>query len=230
MCSFLHVGNVLFGTDLSSVSLAAGRRSKTPRNRTEVFCPTTGFKKKSSCLIFLLLRYDYTWSTLYISLYLIPDIHVTMFVEANKKHTFLHFMLFTVNVSCNSLTFNSVSHIQTELTSSESLGHQMWMVTVALFPSAGRDPRGMDARGPVAGQRVPMAAGMPGPVPHNMGPNAPPPARPVKTTSIVFVCVCCLLVSCYLWQIIASRLPVNKIGDKMKKCLVKTKWKGLKIS
>lgn len=112
MCSFLHVGNVLFGTDLSSVSLAAGRRSKTPRNRTEVFCPTTGFKKKSSCLIFLLLRYDYTWSTLYISLYLIPDIHVTMFVEANKKHTFLHFMLFTVNVSCNSLTFNSVSHIQ----------------------------------------------------------------------------------------------------------------------
>ncbi|XP_075337817.1 cleavage stimulation factor subunit 2 isoform X1 [Odontesthes bonariensis] len=42
----------------------------------------------------------------------------------------------------------------------------------------GRDPRAMDARGPVAGQRVPMAAAMQGPVPHSMGPNAPPPARP----------------------------------------------------
>ncbi|XP_056138744.1 cleavage stimulation factor subunit 2 isoform X2 [Lampris incognitus] len=41
----------------------------------------------------------------------------------------------------------------------------------------GRDPRAMDARGPVSGQRVPMAGGMQGPVPHNMGPNAPPPAR-----------------------------------------------------
>ncbi|XP_029296859.1 cleavage stimulation factor subunit 2 isoform X1 [Cottoperca gobio] len=42
----------------------------------------------------------------------------------------------------------------------------------------GRDPRAMDTRGPVASQRVPMAAGMPGPVPHSMAPNAPPPARP----------------------------------------------------
>ncbi|KAF7662005.1 hypothetical protein LDENG_00249210 [Lucifuga dentata] len=42
----------------------------------------------------------------------------------------------------------------------------------------GRDPRAMDARGPVSGQRVPMAGGMQVPVPHNMGPNAPPPARP----------------------------------------------------
>lgn len=43
----------------------------------------------------------------------------------------------------------------------------------------GRDPRAMDARGPVAGQRVPMAGGgMPGPGPHNMAANAPPPARP----------------------------------------------------
>ncbi|KAM9741763.1 cleavage stimulation factor subunit 2 isoform 2-T2 [Menidia menidia] len=41
----------------------------------------------------------------------------------------------------------------------------------------GRDPRAMDARGPVTGQRVPMAAPMQGPVPHGMGPNAPPPAR-----------------------------------------------------
>ncbi|KAL6117468.1 cstf2 [Pungitius sinensis] len=38
----------------------------------------------------------------------------------------------------------------------------------------GRDPRAMDARGPVTGQRVPMAAGMQAPVPHNMGQNAPP--------------------------------------------------------
>nr|XP_020446304.1 cleavage stimulation factor subunit 2 isoform X2 [Monopterus albus] len=41
----------------------------------------------------------------------------------------------------------------------------------------GRDPRAMDARGPVNAQRVPMGA-MQGPIPHNMGPNAPPPARP----------------------------------------------------
>lgn len=38
----------------------------------------------------------------------------------------------------------------------------------------------MDTRGPVTAQRVPMAAGMPGAIPHGMGPNAPPPARPVK--------------------------------------------------
>ncbi|XP_068616220.1 cleavage stimulation factor subunit 2-like, partial [Brachionichthys hirsutus] len=44
--------------------------------------------------------------------------------------------------------------------------------------SRGRDPRAMDTRGPVSGQRVPMTAGMPGPVPHAMGPNAVPPARP----------------------------------------------------
>ncbi|XP_077433310.1 cleavage stimulation factor subunit 2 isoform X1 [Vanacampus margaritifer] len=42
----------------------------------------------------------------------------------------------------------------------------------------GRDPRAMDARGPVAGQRVPMAGGMQGPIPHNMGPNAPLAPRP----------------------------------------------------
>ncbi|TMS17620.1 Cleavage stimulation factor subunit 2 [Larimichthys crocea] len=36
----------------------------------------------------------------------------------------------------------------------------------------------MDTRGPVTGQRVPMATGMPGPVPHSMGQTAPPPARP----------------------------------------------------
>lgn len=61
------------------------------------------------------------------------------------------------------------------------------MASVVLFPSAGRDPRGMDARGPVTGQRVPMAAGMQGPVPHSMGPNAPPPARPVTVASNAFV-------------------------------------------
>ncbi|AWP11875.1 putative cleavage stimulation factor subunit 2-like [Scophthalmus maximus] len=42
----------------------------------------------------------------------------------------------------------------------------------------GRDPRAMDARGPVAAQRVPMAGAMQVPVSHSMGPNAPPPARP----------------------------------------------------
>ncbi|XP_038145479.1 cleavage stimulation factor subunit 2 isoform X2 [Cyprinodon tularosa] len=41
----------------------------------------------------------------------------------------------------------------------------------------GRDPRAMDTRGPVTGQRVPIVPGMQGPVPHTMGPNAPPPAR-----------------------------------------------------
>lgn len=50
----------------------------------------------------------------------------------------------------------------------------------------------MDARGPVTAQRVPMAAGMPGPVPHNMGPNAPPPARPVGWLSLMSVCGSCL--------------------------------------
>ena len=81
------------------------------------------------------------------------------------------------------------------------------MVTVALFPSAGRDPRGMDARGPVAGQRVPMAAGMPGPVPHNMGPNAPPPARPVKN---YFHCVClCGLFACFMSSLTVNHLEVS---------------------
>lgn len=59
---------------------------------------------------------------------------------------------------------------------------------------AGRDPRAMDTRGPVAAQRVPMAAGMPGVVPHSMGPNAPPSARPVKQPQQMFVqaapCAC----------------------------------------
>ncbi|XP_029917798.1 cleavage stimulation factor subunit 2 [Myripristis murdjan] len=49
----------------------------------------------------------------------------------------------------------------------------------------GRDPRAMDARGPVSGQRVPIAGGMQGPVPHNIGPNAPPPARPGPGISAV---------------------------------------------
>uniref|UniRef100_A0A8C6TDX5 Cleavage stimulation factor subunit 2 tau variant n=1 Tax=Neogobius melanostomus TaxID=47308 RepID=A0A8C6TDX5_9GOBI len=47
----------------------------------------------------------------------------------------------------------------------------------------GRDPRAMDARGPVGNQRVPMAGGMPGPVPHNMGPGAPPVVRPVRAAA-----------------------------------------------
>lgn len=62
------------------------------------------------------------------------------------------------------------------------------MVSVVLCVSAGRDPRAMDARGPVTAQRVPMAGGMQGPVPHSMGPNVPPPARPVTPASDVFFC------------------------------------------
>ncbi|XP_014067682.2 cleavage stimulation factor subunit 2 isoform X1 [Salmo salar] len=42
----------------------------------------------------------------------------------------------------------------------------------------GRDPRAVDPRGPVSGQRVPTAQGMQGPPPHSMNTNAPPPARP----------------------------------------------------
>lgn len=58
-------------------------------------------------------------------------------------------------------------------------------VLLPLSPPAGRDPRAMDARGPVQAQRVPMAAGMQGPVPHGMGSNAPPPTRPVKQLHVV---------------------------------------------
>uniref|UniRef100_A0A4W5PSD6 Cleavage stimulation factor, 3' pre-RNA, subunit 2 n=1 Tax=Hucho hucho TaxID=62062 RepID=A0A4W5PSD6_9TELE len=43
----------------------------------------------------------------------------------------------------------------------------------------GRDPRAVDTRGPVSGQRVPIAQGMQGPPPHSMNPNAPTTARPV---------------------------------------------------
>ncbi|XP_031653918.1 cleavage stimulation factor subunit 2 isoform X1 [Oncorhynchus kisutch] len=42
----------------------------------------------------------------------------------------------------------------------------------------GRDPRAVDTRGPVSGQRVPISQGMQGPPPHSMNPNAPPTARP----------------------------------------------------
>uniref|UniRef100_A0A3B4CQK8 RRM domain-containing protein n=1 Tax=Pygocentrus nattereri TaxID=42514 RepID=A0A3B4CQK8_PYGNA len=47
----------------------------------------------------------------------------------------------------------------------------------------GRDPRAVDTRGPVAGQRVPVASGMPGP-PHAMGSSAPPPARPGPSSDV----------------------------------------------
>lgn len=53
----------------------------------------------------------------------------------------------------------------------------------------------MDARVPVTAQRVPMAAGMPGPIPHNMGSNAPPPARPVKQLHLMSLSV-------WLWFIL----------------------------
>lgn len=55
----------------------------------------------------------------------------------------------------------------------------------------------MDARVPVTAQRVPMAAGMPGPIPHNMGSNAPPPARPVKQLHLMSLSV----LSVWLWFI-----------------------------
>ncbi|XP_052006255.1 cleavage stimulation factor subunit 2-like isoform X2 [Xyrauchen texanus] len=42
----------------------------------------------------------------------------------------------------------------------------------------GRDPRAVDARGPITGQRVPVAGGMQGPPPHTMGQSAPSAARP----------------------------------------------------
>uniref|UniRef100_A0A672SZ75 Cleavage stimulation factor subunit 2 tau variant-like n=1 Tax=Sinocyclocheilus grahami TaxID=75366 RepID=A0A672SZ75_SINGR len=44
----------------------------------------------------------------------------------------------------------------------------------------GRDPRAVDARGPISGQRVPVAGGMQGPPPHGIGQSAPPAARPVR--------------------------------------------------
>lgn len=69
---------------------------------------------------------------------------------------------------------------------------------------AGRDPRAMDTRGPVTAQRVPMAAGMPGAVPHGMGPNAPPPARPVKQPQQMFV----KAVPCASFVIAAFHFPV----------------------
>uniref|UniRef100_A0A8C8C4P4 RRM domain-containing protein n=1 Tax=Oncorhynchus tshawytscha TaxID=74940 RepID=A0A8C8C4P4_ONCTS len=56
----------------------------------------------------------------------------------------------------------------------EPRGPPMGMAVV----SKGRDPRAVDTRGPVSGQRVPMAQGMQGPPPHSMNPNAPPTARP----------------------------------------------------
>ncbi|XP_016138349.1 cleavage stimulation factor subunit 2 tau variant-like [Sinocyclocheilus grahami] len=46
----------------------------------------------------------------------------------------------------------------------------------------GRDPRAVDARGPISGQRVPVAGGMQGPPPHGIGQSAPPAARPGPTS------------------------------------------------
>lgn len=60
-----------------------------------------------------------------------------------------------------------------------------------MCPYTGRDPRAMDARVPVTGQRVPIAPGMQGPVPHAMGPNAPPPARPVRLHLCMSVSAVC---------------------------------------
>ncbi|TRY56893.1 hypothetical protein DNTS_031019 [Danionella cerebrum] len=48
----------------------------------------------------------------------------------------------------------------------------------------GRDPRAVDARGPIAGQRVPAAGGMQGPPPHGMGQGGPPAGRPVQASDV----------------------------------------------
>lgn len=61
----------------------------------------------------------------------------------------------------------------------------------------------MDTRGPVTAQRVPMAAGMPGAIPHGMGPNAPPPARPVKQHQMLV-----LAAHCAAFVVSAFSLPV----------------------
>lgn len=49
----------------------------------------------------------------------------------------------------------------------------------------GRDPRAVETRGPVAGQRVPVAGGMQGAPSHAM-PSNPPSARPVCLKSIAY--------------------------------------------
>lgn len=66
---------------------------------------------------------------------------------------------------------------------SSSFTWNQLMMMIAVCVSAGRDPRAMDTRGPVVGQRVPMVTGMSGPIPHNMGPNVPPPARQVPAAA-----------------------------------------------
>ncbi|XP_067313448.1 cleavage stimulation factor subunit 2 isoform X2 [Pseudorasbora parva] len=48
----------------------------------------------------------------------------------------------------------------------------------------GRDPRAVDARGAISGQRVPVAGGMQGPPPHSMGQSAPPAVRPGPTSDV----------------------------------------------
>ncbi|XP_051514360.1 cleavage stimulation factor subunit 2-like isoform X2 [Myxocyprinus asiaticus] len=48
----------------------------------------------------------------------------------------------------------------------------------------GRDPRAVDARGPISGQRVPVAGGMQGPPPHGMAQSAPPAARPGPASDV----------------------------------------------
>lgn len=58
------------------------------------------------------------------------------------------------------------------------------MLHLSFFPPKaaippGRDPRAVETRGPVAGQRVPVAGGMQGGPSHAMPSNTPPSARPV---------------------------------------------------
>lgn len=50
----------------------------------------------------------------------------------------------------------------------------------------GRDPRAVETRGPVAGQRVPVAGGMQGAPSHAIPSNAPPSARPVCLKSVSY--------------------------------------------
>lgn len=83
--------------------------------------------------------------------------------ESTLLLTFVFVYLFVIAVTLISRRISQLSNLKSS----------------SVCSPAGRDPRAMDTRGPVAAQRVPMAAGMPGVVPHGMGPNAPPSARPV---------------------------------------------------
>uniref|UniRef100_W5NDW7 Cleavage stimulation factor, 3' pre-RNA, subunit 2 n=1 Tax=Lepisosteus oculatus TaxID=7918 RepID=W5NDW7_LEPOC len=87
---------------------------------------------------------------------------------------------------------------------------------LCLAPIAGgRDPRAvearsLEARGPVPAQRVPMATGIQGPVPHTMGANVPQPQRQVHPSSS-----CC---SCPPPHRGTGGPPKNMSGTRLQSC------------